>query len=86
MSECQQKYSAYAIRDTISTYKIKYINADGEEIGVLDFSGAYLSFEGNAEQSAIAYMEYLSQQFQQRLKNEYTKGYRAGLAKKQTSG
>jgi hypothetical protein len=54
----------------------------------MDFADNYLSFEGNAEESAIEFMEHLSTVFQYRLMLEYNKGYKAGkdFTSKQTSG
>ena len=80
--ECQQNYRAVSIADTVPTYTIRYVNADGDEIGVLDFSGTHLTFIGHAEQSAIIYMQHISDQFQLRLKKEYNRGYKAGRASK----
>ena len=37
--------------------KISFYNKNGDEIGVMDFAKAYLSFEGNAEESAIEFMD-----------------------------
>jgi hypothetical protein len=62
--------------------KISLVNKEGYEIGVLDFSSSFLAFEGNAEQSAIAFMQLVGNEFQERLRREYSKGYRAGKASK----
>lgn len=62
--------------------KISLVNKEGYEIGVLDFSSSFLAFEGNAEQSAIAFMQLVGNEFQHRLRQEYSKGYRAGKASK----
>ena len=61
--------------------KISFYNQDGDEVGVLDFTGAHLTFEGNADKSAIMFMENISTVFQYRLQLEYNKGYKAGRAK-----
>jgi hypothetical protein len=68
--------------------KMSFYNKDGEEVGVLDFSGEHLSFEGNADQSAIVLMENTSTVFQYRLMLEYNKGYKAGkdFTQNKTSG
>jgi hypothetical protein len=68
--------------------KISFYNKNGDEIGVMDFADNYLSFEGNAEESAIEFMEHLSTVFQYRLQLEYNKGYKAGkdFTQKKTSG
>jgi hypothetical protein len=76
---CQQKESAKLPK---TGGKIHFINEDGDEIGVLDFTSSCLAFEGNAEQSAIKFMEQVGNQYQHRLRQEYSKGYRAGKASK----
>jgi hypothetical protein len=75
--ECQQKheqYTAYTITDSRPSYTIKFSNADGEEVGVLDFNGPGLSFEGNAEESAIVFMTWVGKMFSKRLDEEYKRG------------
>jgi hypothetical protein len=62
--------------------KISFYNENGDEVGMMDFNGAYLSFEGNADASAITFMEAISTVFQYRLHQEYNKGYKAGKASK----
>jgi hypothetical protein len=61
--------------------KMTFYNQNGDEIGILDFNGSVLSFEGNADASAITFMEHISTVFQYRLHQEYNKGYKAGKAK-----
>jgi hypothetical protein len=61
---------------------VSFYNQDGDEVGVLDFNGAHLSFEGNADESAIVFMDCISTVFQYRLQLEYNKGYKAGKASK----
>jgi hypothetical protein len=50
-------------------------DADGNmkqvQIGKLDFNGAVMKFEGNAEQSAVVFMDSLATTFQGRLKAEH---------------
>jgi hypothetical protein len=62
--------------------KISFYNENGDEVGMMDFNGAYLSFEGNADESAIVFMDCISTVFQYRLHQEYNKGYKAGKASK----
>ena len=78
-ASCQQKESA---KQPKHDSKISFRNQDGDEIGVLDFTSSCLAFEGNAEQSAIKFMEQVGNQYQHRLRQEYSKGYRAGKASK----
>jgi hypothetical protein len=59
---------------------MSFYNEDGDEIGVMDFNGPYMTFEGNADESAIVFMDAISTVFQYRLQLEYNKGYKAGKA------
>lgn len=83
--ECHQKYTAPASK-TMEEPKhnsvLKFFNQDGDEIGTLDFNGPGLAFEGVAEMSAIVFMDWISKIFQQRLKDEYDRGFAAGKAAK----
>lgn len=76
---CQQKESVIPPKNNS---KIHFNNQDGEEIGVLDFHSACLAFDGNAEASAVVFMEQVGNLYQHRLRQEYSKGYRAGKASK----
>ena len=49
--------------------------ANGPKVGTLDFNGAEMWFEGNADESAKVFFEYLSKHFKERLKQEYKRGY-----------
>ena len=62
--------------------KVSFYNEDGDEVGVMDFNGPYMTFEGNADASAIVFMDCISTVFQYRLNQEYNKGYKAGKASK----
>ena len=59
-------------------YNIKFHNNEGFEVGTMDFNGPGLYFEGNAEQGAIVFMDWISKIFQQRLKDEYDRGFTEG--------
>jgi hypothetical protein len=61
-------------------HNITFTNADGHQVGVMDFNGPGLYFEGNAEEGAIVFMDWISKIFQQRLKDEYEKGFADGKA------
>jgi hypothetical protein len=55
-------------------YNVTFQNAiDGKQvqIGKLDFNGAMLKFEGNAEESAVKFIDHLALNFQGRLKAEH---------------
>lgn len=69
-------YSGFTVPN--KNNRLVFMNADGEEIGVMDFNGAHLTFEGNADESAIVFMDNISTVFQYRLMLEYNKGYKAG--------
>ena len=49
--------------------------ANGPRVGSLDFNGSEMKFEGNADESATVFFDYLAKHFQERLKREYTRGY-----------
>jgi hypothetical protein len=63
-------------------HTIQFHNKAGE-IGRLDFNGEAMRFEGNAEESAIVLFDFVAKYFDQRLKDEYQRGYEA--AKKETT-
>jgi hypothetical protein len=73
--ECQQ---AHTPRKTLSLpkhdSKITFYNQDGEEIGVLDFTGRALMFEGNIEASAVEFLESVGKMLSLRMKQEYQRG------------
>ena len=46
-------------------------NLKQEQIGKLDFNGGVMKFEGNAEESAVKFMDHLAGTFQSRLKAEH---------------
>ena len=55
-------------------YNITFQNTiDGKqvEIGRIDFNGGVMKFEGNAEESAVKFMDHLSGSFNGRLKAEH---------------
>ena len=48
---------------------------DNNKVGTLDFNGPALVFEGDAEESAKVFIEWIAQMFAVRLKEEYQRGY-----------
>jgi len=64
-------------------YNITFSNREGLQIGALDFNGGAMVFEGNAEESAIVLFDFVAHYFDQRLKDEYQRGYEA--AKKENT-
>lgn len=63
-------------------HNIVFKNSEGYEVGTLDFDGPGLSFEGVADESAIIFMDWISKVFQQRLKDEYDRGFADGKVAK----
>ena len=81
--ECQQKYvTTLTFKKPKENYSIRFHNSDNEEVGVMDFNGAGLSFEGNAEQGAIVFLDWVAKTFTGRLQEEYDRGFEAGKAAK----
>ncbi len=80
--ECQMAHTAKTMTHEIpkTAYTIRLMNQDGEEVGVLDFNGPGLAFEGNAELSAIVFMDWVGKAFKQRLDAEYARGLKDGKA------
>jgi hypothetical protein len=62
------------IRPMKPDYSMKFHNPDGEFIGKLDFNGWVMTFDGNAEESAIVFFHHVSQMFSKRLDEEYQRG------------
>jgi predicted alpha/beta hydrolase len=86
--ECQVKYAVPASKKfemPKANHNITFHNAEGHEVGTLDFNGPGLAFEGVAEMSAIVFMDWVSKKFQARLQEEYDKGFKDGKAS-QTTG
>jgi hypothetical protein len=59
-------------------HNLVFTNSEGHEVGTLDFDGPGLAFEGVANESAIVFMDWISKVFQQRLKDEYDRGFKDG--------
>jgi hypothetical protein len=62
------------IRPMKPDYSMKFLNPEGELIGKLDFNGWVMTFDGNAEESAIVFFHHVSQMFSKRLDEEYQRG------------
>jgi predicted alpha/beta hydrolase len=83
--ECQVKYAVPAstkLEFPKSNHNITFTNAEGYEVGTMDFNGPGLSFEGVADESAIVFMDWVANIFKQRLQDEYDKGFKDGKAAK----
>lgn len=79
--ECHMKYTAppsMTFEVPKPKYNLVFLNAEGNEVGVLDFNGPGLSFEGVADLSAITFMDHVSKVFQARLEEEYQRGFNEG--------
>jgi hypothetical protein len=59
-------------------YYMMFVNPNGEVVGKLDFNGGAMTFDGNAEESAIQFIYFVSQMFSQRLDEEYQRGLTEG--------
>jgi hypothetical protein len=46
-----------------------------QKVGSLDFNGPGLRFEGDAEESAKVFIDWIATTFKGRLEEEYTRGY-----------
>lgn len=54
-------------------YSIRFHNANNEEIGIMDFNNEGLEFQGNATESAMAFVGWIAECFAGRLKDERNK-------------
>ena len=61
-------------------YNLMFHNAEGHVVGTMDFNGPGLAFEGNAEMSAIVFIDWIAKAFESRLKEEYERGFADGKA------
>jgi hypothetical protein len=73
-----ENMTTHALADIKPTYTIRFSNAEGEQVGTLDFNGPGLAFEGNAEMSAIIFVDWVAKKFESRLKEEYERGLKDG--------
>jgi hypothetical protein len=51
-------------------YQISFKKDNDEIVGVLDFNGPFMKFQGNLEESAAVFISFLGQKFEQRLMQE----------------
>lgn len=70
--------SQFKLREIKPNHNMTFTNRDGIQIGTLDFNGAAMTFEGNAEESALVFFDFVAKYFDQRLKDEYDRGFKAG--------
>lgn len=61
--------------NNIPNYNMTFSNADGKEVGKLDFNGDTMKFSGNAEQSAQVFFDWIAESFASRLLQERKKEY-----------
>jgi hypothetical protein len=76
--QCQLVYAKETRPKQDQVYCLRFANSEGDEVGMLDFSGRGLVFEGVAEASAILFMEWVGEMFKQRLMQEYQRGLAEG--------
>jgi hypothetical protein len=67
--------SQFKIANLKPNHNMTFTNQEGIQVGTLDFNGPYMTFEGNAEESARTFFNFVASYFDQRLKEEYTRGY-----------
>ena len=78
------KMDAQPVQPTIGIGEVKpnhnitFHNAEGYEVGTMDFNGPGLAFEGVAEESAIVFMDWVAKIFKARLEEEYQRGFNEG--------
>ena len=63
----------YMFTNIKPNHAIRFANSDGW-IGTLDFNGSSMTFEGNAEESAMEMFNFLANFFSTRLEEEYKRG------------
>lgn len=59
----------FAVLDQTPNYNITF-HSDGKRIGVLDFNGPAMTFEGDAEGSAKVFFDWIAQSFAGRIESE----------------
>lgn len=69
----------YTLSDIKPNHKFIFhppgVGHTGPAIGSLDFNGPEMKFEGNADESAKVFFEYVAKYFHERLREEYQRGY-----------
>lgn len=65
-----QQTSTFAVLDNKPNYKITFHKYGDKQIGVLDFNGPAMIFEGDAEGSAKVFFDLIAQSFARRLEDE----------------
>ena len=66
--------SSFAISAAKPNHNICLFNSEGE-VCKLDFNGPELKFTGNPDDGAKVFLDFVSKYFDQRLKDEYSRGY-----------
>lgn len=84
-------YVGYSITPIKPNHSISFHSTQdngfiAQEIGRLDFNGPCLVFEGNAEESALVFIDYVAKHFEERLKQEYQRGYEDCLSAEASKG
>jgi hypothetical protein len=66
--------SRLSIGDFKPNHNMQFINSNGL-VGTLNFNGPEMKFEGQADEAAKLFFDFVAKYFDQRLKDEYTRGY-----------
>ena len=66
--------SKLQIADLKPNHNICFYNKDGE-VARFNFNGPELKFTGNPDEGAKVFIDFAAKYFDQRLKDEYTRGY-----------
>jgi hypothetical protein len=61
--------------DTLPNYNMTFSNADGQQVGRLDFSGPTMKFIGSADESAQVFFDWIATSFPSRLLQERKREY-----------
>lgn len=72
-SNCE---STFAPLNFKPDYSVKFSNKN-KMVGALDFNDDVMKFEGEAEESAKLFFDWLSPMFEKLVKDAYQKGYEA---------
>jgi len=68
--------------DNPKNYTMSF-HKDDEVIGTLDFNTGVMKFEGNADESAKVFIDFIAEHWADRLQQEYQKGINASKETKQ---
>ncbi len=58
------------VTNTAPNYNITFHNKDGKKVGTMDFNGPQMKFDGDAEESAKIFIDWVAIVFKERFKRE----------------